>query len=159
MTPAEQDRALWHHNEIAIALSLVSSLERAAGYAEELRLQALIAAEHARAPTAEATNWTMIADHYATLDTLTGSPIVRLNRAVAVAEQHGPDAGLDLLAGLDDKLPGNHRLPAVRGELARRAGHLQLARTSYRTALERCTNDIERAHLQARLASIESSHE
>jgi RNA polymerase sigma-70 factor (ECF subfamily) len=82
---------------------------------------------------------------------------VRLNRAVAVAEANGARAGLALLAGLDDILPRNHRLAAVRAELARRAGDLELASASYRKALDLCTNDVERAHLHARLTAIQAS--
>jgi RNA polymerase sigma-70 factor (ECF subfamily) len=117
------------------------------GYAEELRLQGLIAREHARAPEAANTNWSSIASHYLSLEALTGSPVVRLNLAVAVAESEGAEAGLSILSGLDEALPHNHRLPAVRAELARRAGNMKLARASYDEAIGRCTNDVERAHL------------
>jgi len=157
VTLADQDRSKWHDDEIGAGLQLVGRLEPADGYADELRLQALIAAEHARAPTSAATNWTEIAGHYAILEGRTGSAIVRLNRAVAVAEAHGPHAGLALLAGLDDILDTSHRLAAVRGELAFRAGDTELARTSYRRALELCGNEIERAHLCARLAEIDTA--
>ena len=151
VTLADQDRSMWHRDEIRAGLGLAAGLRRADGYAEELRLQALIAAEHARAPTAAATDWTAITGHYAALEALTGSAIVRLNRAVAVAEVHGPRAGLALLAGLDDVLRDNHRVAAVRAELAQRAGDLDLARASYLTAIDLCSNDVERAHLRARL--------
>jgi len=90
VTLADQHRSLWHHDEIRAGLTLLGGLEPGEGYAEELRLQALIAAEHARAPTAAETDWTAIAGHYAVLEARTGSPIVRLNRAVAVAEAQGP---------------------------------------------------------------------
>jgi RNA polymerase sigma-70 factor (ECF subfamily) len=151
VTLADQDRSLWHHDEIKAGLELVAGLRPGEGYAEELRLQALIAAEHARAPTAAATDWTAIARHYSTLEVRTGSAIVRLSRAVALAELHGPRAGLALLAGLDDVLGDNHRLAAVRAELAQRAGDLDLARASYNTAIDLCSNNVERAHLSARL--------
>lgn len=153
---AEQDRSTWHHDEIRAGLGLAAGLEPAEGYAEELRLQALVAAEHARAPTAAATDWTAIAAHYATLEARTGSAIVRLNRAVAVAEAEGPRAGLALLAGLDDVLPDNHRVAAVRAELERRAGDVALARASYRKAIDLCSNDVERAHLMARLDATDA---
>jgi RNA polymerase sigma-70 factor (ECF subfamily) len=155
VTLADQDRTLWHHDEIQIGVGLIDALRSSTGYAEELRLQALIAAEHAIARTAATTNWAAIARHFATLETQTGSAIVRLNRAVAVAEADGAQAGLALLEGLDEVLPGHHRLPAVRAELARRAGHFELAVTSYRAALERCRNDVERDHINARLAELE----
>jgi RNA polymerase sigma-70 factor (ECF subfamily) len=156
VTLADQDRSMWHHDEIRAGLGLAARLPPSEGYGEELRLQALIAAEHARAPIAKATNWTAIAGHYATLESRTGSPIVRLNRAVAVAEAQGPRAGLALLTRLDDALRDNHRLGAVRAELAHRAGDMQLARASYHRALDLCANDVERAHLSARLAEIEA---
>lgn len=154
VTLADQDRSMWHEDEIRAGLALVAALRADLGYAEELRLQALIAAEHARSPTAAATDWNAIAGHYATLEARTGSAIVRLNRAVAVAEAQGPRGGLTVLAGLDDVLRDNHRVAAVRAELARRAGDDALARVSYRTAIDLCANDIERAHLRDRLDAM-----
>lgn len=156
VTLADQDRSMWHHDEMRTGLAFVAGLQPDEGYAEELRLQALIAAEHARAPTAAATDWTAIAGHYATLEARTGSAIVRLNRAVAVAEAQSPRAGLALLAGLDDVLRDNHRVAAVRAELAQRAGDIELTRASYRKALDLCTNEVERAHLHARLAEVQT---
>jgi RNA polymerase sigma-70 factor, ECF subfamily len=157
VTLADQDRSLWRHDEIQVGLELAAGLRPLDGYAEELRLQALIAAEHARAPTAASTNWSAIAEHYAILEARTGSAIVRLNRAVALAEVHGASAGLALLAGLDDVLRDNYRVPAVRAELARRAGDVDLARASYRMAIALCPNAVERAHLSGRLESIHTS--
>jgi RNA polymerase sigma-70 factor, ECF subfamily len=154
VTLADQDRSRWHHGEIAAGLGLVAALRPGEGYAEELRLQAMIAAEHARASTAAETDWSAIAGHYGTLEELTGSPIVRLNRAVAVAEAHGPDAGLALLTALDDVMPDHHRLAAVRAELAWRAGDLALARASFGVAIDLCANEVEGTHLRARLAAI-----
>jgi RNA polymerase sigma-70 factor (ECF subfamily) len=146
---------MWHTTEISDALALVDELEPTDGYANELRLQALIAAEHARARHANATNWATIASLYGALEACTGSAIVRLNRAVAVAEANGPRAGLALLEGLDDILVDNHRLAAVRGELAHRGGDTELALASFRKAIERCGNEVERAHLKARLHEIQ----
>ena len=154
VTLADQDRSMWRHDEIRAGLALAAGLSPDEGYAEQLRLQALIAAEHARAPTAAATDWNAIAGHYADLEARTGSAIVRLNRAVAVAEVEGPRAGLALIAGLDEVLPDNHRVAAVRAELARRVGDTELARTSYRKAIGLCSNDVERTHLRARLDAI-----
>lgn len=150
----DQDRSRWHADEIHDGLELLAEVGVTDGYAEELRLQALIAGEHARAPVAEATDWHAIAHHYADLESLTGSPVVRLNRAVAVAEAEGPDAGLELLAALDVQLPGNHRLFAVRGELARRAGDLSDARRCFGEAIELCDNEVELAHLRDQLALV-----
>ena len=154
VTLADQDRATWYQDEIRAGLALAAGLEPVDGYAEELRLQALIAAEHARAPTAGATDRTAIARHYADLEARTGSAIVRLNRAVAVAEAESPRHGLDLLAGLDELLGDNHRFAAVRADLAQRVGDLDLARDSYRRAIELCANDVERTYLRARLEAI-----
>ncbi|KQY46639.1 RNA polymerase subunit sigma-24 [Cellulomonas sp. Root137] len=123
--------------------------------ATEYRLQALIAAEHATAPTSADTRWSVIADLYAQLEALTGSPVVRLARAVAVSEASGPEAGLQLLEGLDDALPRHHRVPAVRAELLTRAGHRTAAADAYRAALSLVTNPTERTHLQARLAALD----
>ncbi len=157
VTLANQDRSRWQHDEIRSGLALLDDLPPSAGYAEELRLQACIAAEHARAPTASRTDWRRIAAHYLELETLTRSPIVRLNRAVAVAEADGPRAGLTLLDGLDDLLAGNHRLHAVRADLARRAGDRVLAAASYRRALEECGNPVEHAFLSGRLAALQET--
>lgn len=151
VTLVDQDRSSWRHDEIRSGLALVAGLRPTDGYAEELRLQALIAAEHARASTAADTRWRVIAERYADLDARTGSAVVRLNRAVAVAEVDGPRAALELLTGLDGELGDNHRLAAVRADLAVRAGDLPLARSSFRDAIDQCGNDVERTHLQARL--------
>ena len=147
VTLAEQDRSRWHRAELDAGIRLVEAMTPTDGYAEELRLQGLIAAEHARAATPEETDWSAIAEHYQTLEVLTGSPVVRLNRAVAIAERDDARAGLAILDSLDDALPRNHRLHAVRAELARRAGDTELARGSYDRALELCSNDAERAHI------------
>ena len=141
----DQDRSRWRHDEISEALALLAPLVGARS--TPYLLQALIAAEHAIAATAAATDWIRIAGWYAELEQLTGSPVVRLNRAVAVAEADGPDAGLRLLDGLE--LPG-HRLPAARAELLARAGRPPEARTAYEVAIERCGNEVERAHLSER---------
>ncbi|MCW2792192.1 MAG: putative polymerase, sigma-24 subunit, subfamily [Nocardioides sp.] len=145
----DQDRSRWHHDEASAGIALITPLTSAPG--TPYLLQALIAAEHAIAPTAAATDWSRIATRYAELEELIGSPVVRLNRAVAVAEADGPLAGLALLDGL--VLPG-HRLPAARAELLARAGHTDAARTSYDEAIGRCPNLAERAHLIERRARL-----
>lgn len=154
VTLADQDRTRWRHDELAVGLAIAEGLDPADGYAEELRLQVQIAAEHARARSASDTDWGAIADRYAELEAHTRSPIVRLNRAVAIAEAAGPRAGLAVLAGLDERLPDHHRVPAVRAELARRAGDVELAAGSYRRAIELCGNDVERRFLAERLDSL-----
>lgn len=150
----DQDRTAWHHGEIDEALRLLAGLPPTTGYAEELRLQAAIAACHATAPTAADTDWPVVAATYRTLEELTGSPVVRLNRAVAVAEASGPAAGLALLDGLAERLPRYHRLPAITAELLVRNADMAGARDAYREAIARCGNDVERAHLRHRLAEI-----
>jgi len=153
----DQDRGRWRHDEVAEALALLEPMarHRHQGVAGEYVLQALIAAEHAIAPTATDTQWHRIAAHYAELEDLTGSPVVRLNRAVAVAESQGPAAGLALLDGLEDHLPRSHRLPAVRGELLSRAGDREGARAAYGAALELCGNEAERALLESRRNALD----
>ena len=146
---ADQDRARWHRTDIDEAIGLLTPWTDAppAPYL----LQALIAAEHAIAPAATDTAWTRICRHYAELEQLTGSPVVRLNRAVAVAEADGPLAGLRLLEGLD--LPG-HRLPGVRAELLLRVGRHDAARAAFDLALSLCDNEPERRHLRSRRDAV-----
>ncbi|TKG64927.1 RNA polymerase sigma factor [Prauserella endophytica] len=144
----DQDRSLWRHDEIIEALGLLEPLIGAppAPYL----LQAMIAAEHAIAPTAAHTAWRRIVQRYDELLTLADSPVVRLNRAVAVAEAEGANAGLAALDGV--ALPG-HRLPATRAELLARAGRTDEALRSFATAIALCHNETERAHLEARRES------
>ncbi len=139
----DQDRRRWRSEEVAEALALLTPWARAP--ATPYLLQALIAAEHAVAPSAADTDWPRIARHYGELEDVTGSPVVRLNRAVAVAEADGPLAGLALLDGLD--LAG-HRLPAVRGQLLLRLGRDDEARAELLRALDACGNEAERAGLR-----------
>jgi RNA polymerase sigma-70 factor (ECF subfamily) len=142
---AEQDRTRWDQDAIGEALDLLTPLVHAP--ASRWLLEALIASTHAVAPSAAATDWARIAGLYAELEELTGSPVVRLNRAVAVAEADGPLAGLALLDGLD--VPG-HRLPGTRAELLRRAGREAEAQEAFLAALARCDNELERRHLERR---------
>ena len=153
----DQDRSRWRADEITEALALLEPMLAGPGSvpAGEYLLQALIAAEHAVAVRAEDTRWDRIAGYYAELEALTGSPVVRLNRAVAVAEADGPAAGLALLEGLDVALPRNHRLPGARATLLARLGQHQAARAAYQEALALCGNDVEVAHLRGRLAELD----
>ena len=143
VTLPEQDRSRWHADEIDEAVALLTPWVHAPATA--YLLQALIAAEHAVAVTAADTDWVRVADRYRELDDLTGSPVVRLNRAVAVAEADGPQAGLALLEGLD--LPG-HRLPGVRGQLLVRAGQVEEGRRELERAVAAAGNAAERAYLE-----------
>jgi RNA polymerase sigma-70 factor (ECF subfamily) len=148
----DQDRRLWVGAEIAEAVQLLTPLTHAAP--APYLLQALVAAEHAIAATAADTDWPRIVARYDELLGLTDSPVVRLNRAVAVGEADGPLAGLAALTGLTgEELPG-HRLPAARAELLARAGQPEEALIAYDAAIERCANEAERAHLEERRAAI-----
>ena len=145
----DQDRSRWHAPEIAEALDLLRPWVDAPG--SPYLLQALVAAEHAIAPSSDATAWGRIVRRYDELLALGDSPVVRLNRAVAVAELAGPDAGLAALDGIS--LPG-HRLPATRAELLARSGRVAEAAAAYDEAIGRCANLAERAHLMERRSQL-----
>ena len=146
---ADQDRTRWHGDEIAEALLLLRPLVH--GPPAPYLLQALIAAEHAIAPTAETTDWPRIVRWYDDLLALQDSPVVRLNRAVALAERDGPEAGLTALAGV--ALRG-HRVPAVRAALLTRLGRHEEARRCYDAALASCDNAAEAAFLTERRSRL-----
>lgn len=141
----DQDRTRWRHDEIAEALDLLEPLVHAppAPYL----LQALIAAEHAIAPSAAHTDWGRIVTRYDELLALADSPVVRLNRAVAVAETDGPLAGL---AALDGCRALGHRHDGVRAELLARTGLHGEALAAFDAALAACGNETERVHLVER---------
>jgi RNA polymerase sigma-70 factor (ECF subfamily) len=150
----EQDRGLWDRRQIAEALPLVD--EALAGGPGRFALQAAISAVHCQAARAEDTNWFQIVRLYDLLQRIQPSPIVALNRAVAVAMASGPEAGLqivDQLAAAGD-LDGYHLLHAVRADLLRRLGSWDEAAKSYRQALELVTNDSERRFLERRLREV-----
>jgi predicted RNA polymerase sigma factor len=115
------------------------------------QLQAAIAAVHSEAECAEDTDWPQIAQLYRVLSTVAPGPMVTLNRAVAVGMVEGPQAGLDLLAGLEDgPLAGHHRVSAVRAHLLELAGDRTAARAAYLEAAQRTTSEPERRYLQER---------
>jgi len=150
----EQDRSRWDFVLIGRGLK---ALERAEALDRPLgpyALQAAIAACHARARTPERTEWERIVALYDALDAVTGSPVVRLNRAVAVGMAFGPAAGLELLDGLDAEpaLRGYHLLPAARGELLERLGREEEAAAEFARAAALSGNERERELLQARAA-------
>jgi RNA polymerase sigma-70 factor (ECF subfamily) len=145
----EQDRALWDRGQIEEGLAIVGRLPP--GF---YALQAAIAAEHARAPSAEETDWLRIALLYDLLARLAPSPVVELNRAVAVALSEGEERGLELMAELDDELEGYHLLHAARADLLRRLGREAEAAESYTRALELTHQPTERAFLERRLAEV-----
>jgi RNA polymerase sigma-70 factor, ECF subfamily len=149
----DQDRARWDRLLIRRGLESLERSERlAAGALGPYALQAAIAACHARAATADATDWPRIAALYAELAALEPSPIVELNRAVAVSMAEGPAAGLALADKLANEpaLRGYHLLPSVRGELLRRLGRLAEAAPELERAAELTRNNRERELLLAR---------
>jgi RNA polymerase sigma-70 factor (ECF subfamily) len=147
----DQDRRLWNQVQIAEALPLVS--EALGNEPGPFALQAAIAAEHCRAARASDTNWRQILRAYDLLERVQPSPIVSLNRAVAVAMVDGIEPALALLDALaaTGQLDGYHLLPAARADLLRRRGSLTEAAESYARALGLVTNDSERRFLERRL--------
>jgi predicted RNA polymerase sigma factor len=148
---AEQDRSRWDAALIAEGVELVSAtLARAP--VGPYQLQAAIAAVHGEATSAQDTDWPQVAALYRVLDVLAPSPVVTLNRAVAVAMVDGPRAGLDLLATLDSdhRIAGHHRMPAVRAHLLDMAGDVDAARATYREAARRSPSVPERRYLEDR---------
>jgi RNA polymerase sigma-70 factor, ECF subfamily len=150
----EQDRMLWDRGLINHALRALAETEALGGEGPYV-LQASIAACHARAATAEDTDWPRIADLYATLAAVTGSPIVELNRAVAVSMADGPAAALEIVNSLqsDPALKNYHLLPAVRGDLFAKLGRLDEARVEFEVAAQMTSNEQERAFLIGRAAA------
>jgi RNA polymerase sigma-70 factor, ECF subfamily len=143
----DQDRSLWRSDEIEEGRALVSSIGREGPYA----LQAAIAAEHVAAQT----DWKRVADLYARLLALQPSPVVELNRAVAVALADGPEAGLALMAELEHgRLERYHLLHAARADLLRRLGRRAEAAEAYAKARELTGNPAERAFLERRLREL-----
>jgi RNA polymerase sigma-70 factor (ECF subfamily) len=153
----EQDRSLWDQAQIAEALPLVAeSLRRQPG---PFALQAALALEHCRAPRAEDTDWAAIVRLYDLLLRIQPSPIISLNRAVAIAMLAGPDRALALIDDLasDGLLDNYHLLHAARADLHRRRGASDEAAENYKRALELVTNESERRFLERRLSEVESA--
>jgi RNA polymerase sigma-70 factor, ECF subfamily len=147
----DQDRGAWDRPLIAAGLaSLAQAGDGPYG------LQAAIAALHAVAPSVDGTEWTRIAALYEQLAITTGSPVVELNRAVAVAQAYGPAAGLGIVDGLRDSraLRDYHLLPSVRGELLGSLGRMEEARAEYARAAELATNEQEKALLLRRAGLV-----
>jgi len=152
----EQDRARWDQLLIHRGLAALERAESAGGSRGSYTLQAAIAACHARARTAEETDWHRIAELYAELAELTRSPIVELNRAVAVSMAFGPALGLDLVDALRDEpsLAGYHLLPAVRADLLTKLGRPREARSELERAASLTRNERERTMLIERAARL-----
>jgi len=150
-----QDRSLWDRGQIDAALA---ALERAVRLRRpgEYQLQAAITALQIEAPSADATDWVQIAELYGALGMLNPSPVVELNRAVAVGLASGPSAGLELLEPLlgDQALERYQPLHAAHAELLSRAGDAAGATRAYERAIALSSNAVERAELERRMAAL-----
>src|SRR5437660_10953124 len=154
----DQDRARWDRLLIRRGLAALERAERLGGALGPDALQAAIAACHARARTGEETDWAHIADLYAELAERTPSPVIELNRAVAVAMAHGPAAGLELVDALttEPTLNSYHLLPSVRGDFLKKLGRLDEARAEFERAASLTQNARERKLLLDRAAALAS---
>lgn len=149
-----QDRRLWDAAQLAEGCALAEAALRQRGFGA-YALQAAIAAVHAEAPSAAATDWPQIIGLYDALLRVEPSAVIALNRAVAVAMRDGPEAGLALVQPLLPALAGYPAAPAVLADLCRRAGRLDEARAHYRSAAALARQGAERAHLLRQLAALE----
>ena len=151
---AEQDRSRWDRRQIAEGVALTEGALRS-GPVGPFQLQAAIAAVHAEAPRSADTDWQEITALYELLERVAPNPVFTLNRAVALAMYKGPQAGLELLAEVeqDPRLAASHRVPAVRGHLLERAGDRAGATAAYQTAAQLTTSRPERDYLLRKAAA------
>lgn len=149
----DQDRSLWDRAAIAEGSALVGQIA-GQGSAGAYLLQAAIAAQHSSAASWEATNWPRIVSLYDRLYPLTGSPVVALNRAVAIAHADSPQAGLGAIEGLEEALDGYHVFHASKGEMLRRAGLVDEARAEFERALGLAGNPAEQRLLAERIERL-----
>jgi RNA polymerase sigma factor (sigma-70 family) len=151
----DQDRGRWDRVLIGRGLAALDRAQSVGGSLGPYALQAAIGACHARAGSVEETDWVRIAALYEALAELTPSPVVELNRAVAVSRAYGPAAGLELVDALreDDVLRGYHLLPSVRGDLLEQLGRLAEARAEFGEAARLTRNERERTLLLDRAAA------
>jgi RNA polymerase sigma-70 factor (ECF subfamily) len=158
VTLEDQDRSLWDTAAIGEACAVLDAAVRP-GRRGPYQLMAAIAACHATAPAAAATDWAQVALLYGRLSRMVPSPVVALNQAVAVAMADGPAAGLRLADQLDRSgaLSGYHLLPATRADLLRRLGRREEAEAAYRRALQLAPTDPERRYLARKLAGVHLS--
>jgi RNA polymerase sigma-70 factor, ECF subfamily len=156
----DQDRGAWDAAEISAGVGLISGALRH-GRPGPYQIQAAIAACHVTAARAQDTDWAQIAGLYGQLARFLPTPVVELNRAVAVAMAFGPAEGLRLVAGLEEtgQLAGYHLLPATKADLLRRLGRAAEAAACYREALELASTDAERRYLSRRLAETGAGQE
>ncbi|WP_343886442.1 RNA polymerase sigma factor [Actinoallomurus spadix] len=155
----DQDRGKWDQLLIRRGFAALLRAEEVGGGIGPYMLQAAIAACHAQAPTAEDTDWARIATLYEALGRIAPSPVVELNRAVAVAMAHGPEEGLRIVDGLagEPALKGYHLLPSVRGDLLARLGRAAEARAEFERAASLTRNDRERTLLLDRAAACDTA--
>ena len=151
----EQDRTVWDHALIDEGVALVASAFQR-GAVGPYQIQAAIAAVHDQAPRAGDTDWVEILELYDLLLGLNDNPVIALNRAIAYAMVHGPFAGLEELARLDEdaRIAGHYRLDAVRGHLYERSGDRTRAIAHFRAAAERTANIPERDYLLLKVARL-----
>ena len=149
---ADQDRALWDGILVQRGLASLARAQTLAIPLGTYALQAAIAACHARSPRFEATDWPRIVSLYDALATLTASPVVELNRAVAVGMAYGPAPALEIINSIlnDPALHDYHLLPAVQGDLLARLGRHDEAKAAFLRAAKLCRNERERSLLRAR---------
>jgi RNA polymerase sigma-70 factor, ECF subfamily len=152
----DQNRVRWDHVLIRHGLEALARGEALGGKPGPYLLQAAIAASHARAHTAEETDWVRIAALYTALAQATPSAVIELNRAVALGMAFGPQAGLEIADQLmqDTSLRSYHLLPAVRGDLLEKLGRRDEARAEFERAASLTRNARERAMMQKRAAAI-----
>ncbi|MFW6200772.1 MAG: RNA polymerase sigma factor, partial [Gemmatimonadota bacterium] len=150
----DQDRSRWDRLLIRRGFGALRRAVELGAPLGPYTLQAAIAACHARAGTSEDTDWERIAALYDALARIAPSPVVELNRAVAVGRAYGPEAGLEVIerAGEGGILDGYHHLPAVRGDLLERLGRLDAARKEFERAASLTRNEAERRVLRKRAA-------
>ena len=159
ITLEEQDRSLWHHDEIAEGTKLVEAALRMQ-HVGLYPLQAAIAALHAEAPTFADTDWPQIAALYQELAGLNPSPVVALNHAVAVAMAEGPERSLGMIDQLSSagELDGYHLFHAARADLLRRLGRRPQAQAAYERALALARNPVEQDYLRRRLTELQAQN-
>jgi RNA polymerase sigma factor (sigma-70 family) len=154
----DQDRRLWDRSAIRRGLAALAGASAAGRGLGPYGLQAAIAGCHATAPSVAETDWERVVLLYEALGRVAPSPVVDLNRAVAVAMAHGPLLALEIVDDLasSDRLAGSHLLPSVRGELLTRLGRTREARADLALAIRLCGNDRERAVLERKRAALPS---
>jgi predicted RNA polymerase sigma factor len=150
VTLLDQDRGHWDQLLVHRGLAALQRAEQLGGAVGPYAIQAAVAACHARAATAEETDWARIAALYAVLARVAPSPVVELNRAVAVSMAEGPAAALELVDELDGALPNYHLLPSVRADLLAKLGRRDEARAEFQRAAALTANARERELLLAR---------